>query len=89
MPETAYATITNLFRGEPVRTVVRFALLGGASGAIATTIIEAFDWADLRWDAKFSIESVGLEFSPLTLVPGLVFGLAIGLALRRRRHVSG
>ncbi len=87
MPETAYATITNLFRGEPVRTVVRFALLGGASGAIATTIIHAFDW--LRWDAAFSIEPVELVFDPLTLVPGLVFGLAIGLALRRRRHVSG
>ena len=84
MPETAYATITNLFRGEPVHTVVRFALLGGASGAIATTIIYAFDWADLRWDAEFSIESVGLVFNPLTLVPGLVFGLVIGLALWRR-----
>ncbi len=89
MPETAYATITNLCRGEPVRTVVRFALLGGASGAIATTIIYAFDWVDLRWRAEFSIEPVELVFNPLTLVPGLVFGLAIGLALRRRRHVSG
>ncbi len=89
MPKTAYATTTNLFRSGPVHTVVRFALLGGASGAIATTIIHAIHWADLRWVAGFSIGSVKLEISPLTLVPGLMFGLAIGLALRRRGHLSG
>ncbi len=59
----------------------RFALLGAVSGSVATTLIKVLPETRLKpfeW----------LVLSPGSVVPGLVFGLIIGLALYRGGHAG-
>ncbi len=59
----------------------RFALLGALSGSVATTLIQVLPETSLKlfeW----------LKLSPFSLLPGLVFGLIIGLALYRGGHAG-
>ena len=59
----------------------RFALLGAVSGSLATTLIQVLPntkYDPMKW----------FELSPITLLPGLVFGLLIGLALYRGGHAG-
>ncbi len=61
--------------------VGRFALLGAVSGSVATTLIQVLPETSLKlfeW----------LKLSPFSLLPGLVFGLIIGLALYRGGHAG-
>ncbi len=60
---------------------VRFALLGAVSGSVATTLIQVLPntkYHPVKW----------LELSPVSVIPGLVFGLIIGLALYRSGHAG-
>ncbi len=64
----------------------RFALLGAVSGSVAATLVQVlpktilrlFEWQPFEW----------LRLSPGSLLPGLVFGLIIGLALYRAGHAG-
>jgi hypothetical protein len=56
---------------------VRFALLGGISGAIATALL----YVDPDWSVQ---AFPWLTLAPINLIPGVVFGLIVGLALLRR-----
>ncbi len=64
-----------------IGAVGRFALLGAVSGSVATTLIQVLPETSLKlfeW----------LKLSPFSLLPGLVFGLIIGLALYRGGHAG-
>ena len=66
---------------QSIRPIPLFAMLGGASG-IATVAIMS-----LRPDWQISIPG-GPDIWPLSVVPGLVFGFVIGLALLQRGRAS-
>jgi hypothetical protein len=75
----------------PVDTsrVARWALLGAVSGLAATLSIFVPQWIGIYGEVKFDLGPVGLFFSPLSLGPGLVFGLIVGYALRRAGLAGG
>ena len=64
----------------------RFALLGALSGLLGATLIQVlpkttlrlFEWQPFEW----------LALSPGIVIPGLVFGVIIGLALYRGGHAG-
>ncbi len=64
------------------RTTATFAALGAVSGFAATGIIELLDGKPSLWVGE------RLLLAPLSLVPGLAFGLVIGIALHRRRRLT-
>lgn len=59
-----------------------FAGLGALSGFAATGIIELLDGRPSFWIGE------RLLLAPISLVPGLVFGAVIGVALLRRRRLT-
>ncbi|MFM9841831.1 MAG: hypothetical protein ACKVOI_02560 [Dongiaceae bacterium] len=66
-----------------IRNVVILGLVGLASGILVWLVI-SFVWESLiGLDAYAEIAGWGLSFGHLTLVPGLVFGNAVALALMR------
>lgn len=72
------------------RIVGQWALLGASSGAVATLIIFIPHWLgfdNLEW--SLDAGGFGLSISPLTVVPGLAFGVIVGQALRREGLVPG
>ncbi len=68
--------------GRGLRVVAYFAVLGAGSGSIATTLILV---APSAWHIDVA---PWLTLSPGSLVPGLVFGVVIGLALYLRGLAS-
>ncbi len=75
----------------PVDTsrAARWAGLGAVSGLCATLSIFVPQWIGIYGDVKFNLGPVGLFVSPLSLGPGLVFGLIVGYALRRAGLAGG
>ena len=76
-------------RSAKARRAARWALLGAASGLAATLSIFVPQWLGIYGEAKIDLGPVGLVFSPLSLGPGLVFGLIAGYALRRAGVAGG
>ncbi len=68
--------------GRGLRVAAYFAVLGAGSGSIATTLILV---APSAWNVDVA---PWLTLSPGSLLPGLVFGVVIGLALYLRRLAS-
>ena len=66
--------------------VGRFALLGAVSGSVAITLILVWPQPDYRFLGWMPFEWLAL--SPSSVIPGLVFGLLIGLALNRGGHAG-
>lgn len=79
------------FEGRRAHThrVARWALLGAISGLAATLSVFVPLWLGFDSEWEIYIGPVELAFSPLTLGPGLVFGLIAGLALRRAGLLAG
>lgn len=73
------------------RTVAQWGALGALSGTLATFAIFIPDWLKFADALEGSIRfgDVGVSFAPMTIAPGLFFGLIVGHALRRRKLVSG
>jgi hypothetical protein len=66
-----------------IRNMVLLGIVGLASG-ILTWLVISFVWeALIGLDSSLSLAGWELSFSHLTLVPGFVFGNAVGLALAR------
>lgn len=66
-----------------IRNMVAFGLIGLAAGILVWLVI-SFVWEPLiGLDAHASIAGWDLSFGHLTLVPGFIFGNAVGLALVR------
>jgi hypothetical protein len=66
-----------------IRNVVAFGLVGLAAGILVWLVI-SFVWEPLiGLDAHAAIAGWDLSFGHLTLVPGFIFGNAVGLALVR------
>ena len=70
------------------RIVLRGALVGAVSGVVAAVVMFMPEALGLQPDASVTIAGAELVFSPLTLGPGLTFGLILGGALRGRGIVS-
>lgn len=78
------------------RLILRWAGLGALSGLGATLSFHAFEWIGLFREKTIDLGSMHLllkavevTISPLSLGPGLVFGLIVGYALRRRGLAGG
>ncbi|MEN8196981.1 MAG: hypothetical protein ABFS30_10785 [Pseudomonadota bacterium] len=73
------------------RAIVRWAALGALSGTLATLAIFVTRWLNFydALEGDIRIAGFGLSFSPLSVAPGLVFGLVLGYALRREGLASG
>ncbi len=69
-----------------LRHVARWALLGAVSGLAATLSFHLPRWLgfydDLAFEVRF-LDAFEVDISPLSLGPGLFFGLIVGFALRR------
>lgn len=73
------------------RKIARWAALGALSGTLATLAIFVPQWLNFYDALEGNLRAGGMELSlsPLTLAPGLVFGLILGQALRRRGLMPG
>lgn len=73
------------------RVILRWAALGALSGTLATLAIFIPDWLDIHSALAKPpyVAGIKLAVSPLSVAPGLVFGLVIGYALRRKRLLAG
>ncbi|MBE9557809.1 MAG: hypothetical protein IMF08_13205 [Proteobacteria bacterium] len=73
------------------RKIARWAALGALSGTLATLAIFIPQWLNFYDALEGSLRAGGvdLSLSPLSLAPGLVFGLVVGHALRREGLMSG
>ncbi len=71
------------------RRIVRWAAMGAASGILATLALFVPEWFGVYGEAKLSFGRVELQISPLSLAPGMVFGLIAGNALRRCGLAAG
>ncbi len=74
------------------RHVARWGLLGAVSGLVATLSFHLPRWLGFYDDLEFEVrvlDSFALQISPLSIGPGLVFGLIVGFALRRARQAEG
>jgi len=73
------------------RTTVQWALLGALSGGIATVAIFIPQWLGINnsLESSFNVGGFDISLSPMSLVPGLVFGLIVGNALRREGLAPG
>ena len=69
-----------LLRNARLRLVAGFAVLGALTGSLASTIAVVTDNPEIKLAAWFAI-------SPLSVGPGLIFGLAVWAALQRRGDV--
>ena len=63
---------------------VKLAMLGMVSGALSWWLIDLSDRSRL----KFDLESFGIILMPISIYPGLVFGLFLGAFLRYRAKVT-
>ena len=79
--ETAASSGSTGQLGERGRAVAVFTLLGAASGAVATGLLHGA--SAISSDLAYKITD-WLQISPLTLLPGFVFGLIVGFALQSR-----
>lgn len=73
------------------RKIAQWATLGALSGTLATLAFFIPRWLNFydALEGELSIASFEISFSPLSLAPGLVFGLILGYVLRREGLVSG
>lgn len=73
------------------RVIAQWAALGALSGTLATLAIFIPQWLGVYDFLEFEFSGAGLELnvSPLSVAPGLVFGLLVGHALRRRGLAPG
>lgn len=73
------------------RRVARWAALGALSGTLATLAIFIPQWLGFYKALEGSLRAGGfaLSLSPLSVAPGLVFGLVLGYALRREGLTPG
>lgn len=78
------------------RLILRWATLGALSGVCATLSVFMFEWIGLFREKTIDLgslhpvlDSVEISISPLSLGPGLMFGLIAGFALRRRGLAVG
>lgn len=73
------------------QTIWHWGLLGALSGAIATVAIFVPLWLGINKSLELSLNVGGFDIllSPMSLVPGLVFGLIVGHALRREGLALG
>jgi hypothetical protein len=73
------------------QTIWHWGLLGALSGAIATVVIYIPLWLGINETLELSLNAGGFDItiSPMSLVPGLVFGLIVGHALRREGLAHG
>ena len=62
----------------------KLAVLGMISGALSWALIDFSD----RMDLKFQFEGLGLLLLPVSIYPGLVFGLIVGALLRLRAKAT-
>lgn len=71
--------------------IARWALLGALSGTLATLTIFIPRWLNFyeALEGNIGIAGMDLSLSPLSLAPGLVFGLIVGHALRRAGLMPG
>lgn len=88
----------NMFDGLSARQrlILRWAALGALSGLCATLSIFMFEWIGLYREQTLKFDLPGpmfgpieISISPLSLGPGLVFGLIAGFALHRRGLAGG
>jgi hypothetical protein len=63
---------------------LKLAVPGMISGALSWALIDSAD----RWDLNFQFEGFGLLLLPVSIYPGLVFGLILGAVLHVRAKVS-
>lgn len=84
--------------GQPARLrhVARWALLGAVSGLAATLSFHLPRWFGFYGDLEVTVrplasvlDSFAVQVSPLSIGPGLVFGLIAGFALRRAGQAEG
>lgn len=78
------------------RLILGWMAIGALSGLCATLSVFVFEWAGLFREKTIDLGSMHLllkavevTISPLSLGPGLVFGLIAGFALRRRGLADG
>lgn len=73
------------------RKIAQWAALGALSGTLATLAIFIPRWLNVydALEVDINVAGIGLSFSPLSVAPGLVFGLVLGYALRRAGLASG
>lgn len=73
-------------RDAAARTVLQFAMTGAISGALVTLAIFIPQWFGFydALEANFRDGAFKLNFSPLSILPGLVFGLLAGRLLAMR-----
>lgn len=73
------------------RKIAQWAALGALSGTLATLAFFIPQWLNFydALEGELSIAGFEISFSPLSLAPGLVFGLILGYVLRREGLVSG
>ncbi len=79
-------------RAARLRHVARWGLLGAVSGLVATLSFHLPQWLGFYDDLEFEVrvlDSFALQISPLSIGPGLVFGLIAGFALRRAGQAEG
>ena len=68
----------------PFLVVLKLAVPGMISGALSWALIDSAD----RWDLNFQFEGFGLLLLPVSIYPGLVFGLILGAVLHVWAKVS-
>ena len=63
--------------------------MGAGSGTVATLAVLVPEWIDAYPEEHLVLGPVNLDLSPLSIAPGLVFGLIAGLALAQRNMLGG
>ena len=76
---------------EQGRTFGQWAALGALSGTLATLVIFIPQWLKFYDALEGNIHAgrMVISFSPLSIAPGLIFGVILGYALRRRGMAPG
>ncbi len=63
--------------------------MGAGSGVAATLTIFIPEWNSMHLEEHLNLGLITLDLSPLSIGPGLVFGVVAGLALRRKGMLGG
>jgi hypothetical protein len=87
MMETAEHDLVRTGRGP----ALRFAVTGALSGTLATLAIFIPEWLGIydALEGDVGAGAITLSFSPLSIGPGLVFGLLVGRTLARHGLATG